>query len=146
MTPTPIATTRPLTEIQREHRALRGHLADFEDQLSAVAGLPATVARFEDLRAEIVRHFAYEERDGYLEPALKSAPWLDRDAARLLAQHAEFVDEVDELLEQLRSADGAAPSGLRERYRRFRRKLEHHENRENRLLHRAFVRDVAAGD
>lgn len=132
---------------QIRHQSLRASLVEFSKALKAPAEPRAVAKQFTELHGAISDHFAFEEEGGYFEGVLSDAPWLAAEVKILRKQHAVFLQELLEL-------EGLVEPKKKRRswkdmevaFRRFRRRIVDHENRENRLIQRAAMRDLGPSD
>lgn len=100
------------------------------------------------LRRRLTKHFAQEERGGYLAQALAAAPQFTLEARTLREQHRQLLDELDQL------ADGLAASeppfeGWQDARRRLDEtlgRLREHEAAETRIVQAAAEDDLGEGE
>lgn len=93
-------------------------------------------------------HFEFEEGDGYFASLVQKAPRTAATVERLLREHREMSQEVEEMIVIAREdlAQKHDTSDLAERYRKFREKLEVHEHLENDLLQDVYTEDIGTKD
>ncbi len=98
----------------------------------------------EDLKRDLPEHFALEERDGHMVSAIAVAPRFHRNAAQLIAQHADFCDRLTLLLSHAREAGTSFQSWARVQQDFFRLSADllEHERAENDLISRAYNEDI----
>jgi hypothetical protein len=92
--------------IHAEHRELIRRLAAERDTWNRIDSPTASnYSELRDqlcaLRDELARHFAGEERGGYLAHVVEAAPRLERQVAKLCLQHADFLERLDNLIGRL---------------------------------------------
>lgn len=136
-----------------EHRELMRDIAELRrwcKQLDEI-GIPKygeLGSRLTELRQRLNAHFLEEESGGYLASALTVAPRYARDAGRLLEQHRELLQRLDEFIERLQAVEppfdcwGDAHQELND----FLVCLRDHEGAENAILQAAFSQDVGTAD
>ena len=92
-----------------QHRELHDRLVEARAAFIGTAGGPTAAAtarrRVTDLREYLARHFAQEERGGFLEESLARMPRLSRAVRDVLAEHPALLAEIDGLLERLAARD-----------------------------------------
>ncbi|MEK6236132.1 MAG: hemerythrin domain-containing protein [Planctomycetales bacterium] len=146
-----------LGEILEEHAEQRRILAraeqafrDFSDEDRSprdrdLAGISDQLA---DLRPHLTRHFAFEERGGYLCEALEVAPRYSEEAAELQGQHAVFLKQLAEIEGRVRDFPFGRESwnAIQDAFEDFLATMSEHEHRENALVQSAFGDDVGVGD
>lgn len=88
--------------------------------------------RVHRLRERLKRHFAEEERGGYLAPVIAAAPELASQADQLKRQHPEFLKDLDEFSIQLENRESAFPNWeeVHRKFDEFLRRLHEHESAE----------------
>jgi iron-sulfur cluster repair protein YtfE (RIC family) len=101
-----------------------------------------------ELEERLPRHFATEERAGFLSEAVNQAPRLSRRAEELRAECAQLAEGLASLRTRMRSAGRATRrwQELDAECRRFAEAYLDHESRENDLIHEAWVEDIGAVD
>ena len=63
--------------------------------------------RIRELRDVLAKHFAKEERGGYLAPAANQLPQTDPQLELLQRQHGEFLDTLDGDIGRLQACESA---------------------------------------
>jgi len=126
--------------VDQDHERL--HAIVRRIQLSSSDG-PALAAALDEFDAALVEHFSHEEHpQGVLAALARRAP-ADREAfLEILAEHASFLSNVQELLAEARDGS-ASPAGLAARATMLGRILGDHERREREILN-AVGRDRPA--
>jgi hypothetical protein len=138
---TPVADT-----LRRAHAAVLEDLRALEQAVGPGPGGSAAqvCARLEAMQAHLVRHFLFEEWNGYLDGVRQKEPRLGRAVEKLAGEHRELADELEGLVAATRAGD---PEGsLRERVRRWLGRVRRHEARGNDLVQDAFGLDLGAED
>jgi hypothetical protein len=138
-------------EIMRDHRALHVLL----DRARALSRAPLEALpkqrwlsvldhEVRSLTTALERHFALEERGGYLREVTQRRPRFERQIHDLAAQHAVFRGQLGGLARGLSTAPdvGAAQAQLDQ----LLSELEAHEHAENELLQAAASVELGAGD
>lgn len=145
-----------LRRFHAEHAELRRSLDELVARMHAItegiandAG-PRAEARwlFAELEERVPRHFADEERFGFLSNAIELAPRLSRQADDLRAEHGALRAQLDALAFHVRDA-GADPvrwEELEGACEAFAEQLGDHEERENELILEALTEDPGAVD
>ena len=136
-------------KILEEHRALRKLLAQIEQELTKKS---SPVTEVGDLLGQLgdrlVRHFAFEEEEGYFSDAVSRSPQLVAKANDLMAQHPKMCARVRDLTIQI----GPSPSApdwweeTRTRFLAFKEELLKHERTEDALIQEAYNRDIGSHD
>jgi hypothetical protein len=130
-----------------EHRRVHGLLNRIDQQWSLTSGAPRprlVISNlregFDELRRELVKHFAEEEEGGVLEEAVARCPGLGREEMRLEEEHSALLGELDRIITGMQTAMevGLIPRELNQTLRLFVQRLQSHEADENRLLERGF--------
>lgn len=100
------------------------------------------------LRNRVAAHFGEEEQGGYLSAALTAAPRLTHQAEELLRQHVKLIQELDEVLHEVRAPQRTEASwaGSFHKFDHFVKTFRAHEEAENTLLVSAFEQDIGTGD
>lgn len=103
------------------------------------------------LRDKLAMHFSLEEAYGYFEDPIEAAPWLDRLANELRAEHetlyrqiVDLVERAEDLLYQGHRAELVINIPLA--FGVFDDQLCQHEQRETGLILAAFDDDIGVGD
>jgi hypothetical protein len=133
--------------LDEKHQGLLKSLDKLQDAAQpAKESRPADLAReLESARRDIVEHFRFEEQNGYMAPVLKIQPNLERKVAHLLADHAQLLRSLDDLIAETRTAP-ALNSALRDKVVDWIHGVLRHEHGENALVQEAFNRDLPAED
>jgi len=142
--------------LAREHVTLRRLIAELrgicmeapktgiEDWLNRVLDC------FEHFEAHYVKHMSLEERGGYLVPVLDEArPTLNKEVARLQAEHPQFVVMMESIKTQMRKlsvADSILVRDLCCRIAQLLSYIEQHEQEEDLLLIEGINREIGAKD
>ncbi|EAQ82143.1 hemerythrin domain-containing protein [Blastopirellula marina] len=129
-----------------EHDLLReilGVLSADDNGRSEWISLPAML---DELYDRLSQHFLAEEQGGYMSDALRRAPHLADEAARLAGEHSLFLAEIKECRKEADDQSTPYSADLRGRFRKFTERYFHHEHHENSLVQRAFDIDIGVGD
>ncbi len=97
--------------------------------------------RIRRLQRDLARHFADEEKVGFLRHAVEVAPRLSRRARAIASEHARLRIGLEELA-NLAQRELAPWAELRFAFQAFSAELEVHEDRENELIDEAFLDDL----
>jgi hypothetical protein len=97
------------------------------------------------MRERVLRHFALEEKDGYLHAALTYAERLQGMAASLFQEHTVLLQQLDNLIAQVKQASHVSADIVRD-VEALIRKFHEHEHRENELVQRAVNEVIGAID
>lgn len=95
--------------MHQEHRTLRALQEDLLDRFEAFADEPSEdthaelVEVFEHFRASLVRHFEFEEADGYLQVVVERRPHHQTRVNELRAEHDAIREVLGRLDGELRS-------------------------------------------
>jgi hypothetical protein len=136
--------SRQHRELKREVHRLRGRLGELPKGGAVEGWHEATLEEVALLRDCLGKHFALEERDGYLEPVIERNPNLSGKVGLLCAQHAAILREVDRAESACRSRMPAAEvSSL---LGAALDSLERHEAEESDLVQSALSDDIGAAD
>ncbi|HMB67831.1 MAG TPA: hemerythrin domain-containing protein [bacterium] len=133
-------TPEAARQIREEHARLKELLA----RIGATGDLPGLLPLLEDLRDLLASHFAREEAEDAIGPAVLSSR-LRNLAQEILAEHAVFLRDLDRLIEQGREARetrDAVFSGMENLSRR----LREHEAKEDELILDLAETDLGGGD
>lgn len=124
-------------------RSILGALSADDNGRTEWISLPDMLDELYDRLSE---HFLAEEQGGYMQDALRRAPHLAEEAARLVGEHPLFLLEIKAC--RLEADEQSAPfsAELRGRFRKFTERYLHHEHHENSLVQRAFDVDIGVGD
>jgi hypothetical protein len=123
-----------LKDLRALHRAVQATPAERPAELAAV---------LEGARANVHRHFHFEERNGYTASVLEVQPHLERAVQRLHEEHGRLLRWLDGLIAEVRSAS-ALSDELREQVRGWLRGIQRHERSENILVQDAFNLDIGS--
>ena len=142
-----------LNALLAEHRDLLGEISGLRHWCDEVAqgGRPRfgeMGSRVRMFRRRLTKHFALEERGGYLSEALAAAPRFTPEAEALRRQHRQMLDELDQL------ADGLAASPppfagwqeARGKLEETLNRLRAHEAAETRIVQAAVEDDLGEGE
>jgi iron-sulfur cluster repair protein YtfE (RIC family) len=145
-----------LKRFHEEHAALHDMLRSLRQRVREAAASAGEGARARsevgsllgELAERLPRHFATEERAGFLSEAVNQAPRLSRRADELRAECAQLAAGVAALRTRMRSAGRATRrwQELDAECRRFAEAYHDHESRENQLIHEAWSEDIGAVD
>jgi hypothetical protein len=128
----------------RAHAKLLDDLQQLEDVASgeSVAKLHQRLA---STRTDLLAHFRFEERGGYMEAVKQQEPRLERFVDQLAHEHKDLADALEALVGQARVAAGL-DAALRAGVRGWIERVRAHEARENDLVQNAFNLDIGAKD
>lgn len=136
-----------------DHRELMRQVGDLREWWSELDDLGTPRydemgGRLSSLREILADHFQQEEKGGYLAAALAVAPRFNEEASELCAQHAKFLEALDQFIEQLMTTPPAFQSWqeARDHFEQFLKELRRHEARENAIVQSAFGEDMGTGD
>ncbi len=104
---------------------------------------------FDHLRAHLLKHFALEEREGYLIPVLERRPTLSAEVHRLKQEHDEMQHIFDGIHNQFKMVTPESNLLIRDLCARIRDVLQfvhEHEERENLLVTFVFTQDIGSKD
>jgi hypothetical protein len=138
------------TELNHEHVSLLRQLGCLEERPQAgtadCAGL--LLERLREVQAGLKRHFHFEEQGGYMSHILADAPYLDRTARELLAEHGRLSDYLDSLITSAAAVppESLVTPDLREKVKQWVLLVRGHEARENRLVQQACNQDIGTDD
>jgi hypothetical protein len=133
----------PEERIRQEHSNLKALLERVE-ATTDLSGLRDLVV---DLRGMLGRHFVTEEEpDGFYESVAASAPHLAVRIERLLAEHAAFLADLDELVGRIESCLAGPVAELRRDAAALSKRIREHEQRETDLLSDSVYNDLGGGD
>lgn len=133
-------TPEALRQIQEEHAQLKKLLA----RINVTAELGSLLPLLEELRDLLTSHFAREEAEDALGPAVLRSR-LQNTAREILAEHGVFLKDLERLIEQGRQAfetRGAVLQGVEDLTRR----LHEHEVKEDELILDLAETDLGGGD
>lgn len=132
-----------ISEHRRLHEAVqtieqRWRLVDME--AASEDTVTELVAGLEQLRNELRHHFAEEESGGCIEEAVTRCPSLSQDAARIEHEHVSLLDQLGQIVEQLRQVcvDASLANASHCAFEDFVKRLHAHETAENEILEQGF--------
>jgi hypothetical protein len=138
------------TELGHEHASLLRQLVYLEEgpETGKADCAGPLVGSLREVRAVLHRHFHFEEQGGYMSHILADAPYLDRTARELLAEHSRLGDRLDSLITSAAGVPTGSPVApdLREQVRQWVLLVRGHEARENRLIQQACNQDIGTED
>jgi hypothetical protein len=131
----------------RAHAALAEDLRQLEEAIRPASGdgFVALRARLDATSAHLLRHFEFEEQNGYLDAVRKREPRLERNVEQLGGEHPELAHGLEVLIGKARAVTSLWDS-LREDVRGWIERVRQHEARENDLVQDAFNWDIGAED
>ncbi|UUO06533.1 hemerythrin domain-containing protein [Blastopirellula sp. J2-11] len=129
-----------------EHDLLRDILGVLSADDNGRTDWNSLPAMFDELYDRLNEHFLAEEHGGYMNDALRRAPHLAEEAARLAGEHPMFLVEIQECRKEAEDQSAPYSADLRGRFRKFTERYFHHEHHENSLVQRAFDIDIGVGD
>lgn len=137
----------------KEHREVMKHINDLREWVKEIGelGVPhfgELGTRLQPLRDELSRHFAEEEEGGYLSVALSRAPRFSREAEELQEQHAQFLKDLNTLIDKLHESEPPFSSWQQAcaEFEEILTRIRRHEGRENAIVQAAFETDIGEGD
>jgi hypothetical protein len=136
----PAMTPEAARQIREEHVRLKKLLA----RIAATGELAALLPLLDDLRDLLASHFAREEAEDAIGPAVLRSR-LRNVAQEILAEHGVFLRDLDRLIEQGRQARetrDAVFAGTEDLSRR----LHDHEVKEDELILDLAETDLGGGD
>jgi len=139
-------------DLLAEHQELMRKIADicaFRGDVCELGVGPKCIEmadRVTDIRRLLEHHFAVEEDGGYMGNVLAIAPQFTEQATELCAQHAAFLQTLDDLEASLRTPESDVCTSVCGDFDTFISDLQAHEHRENNLIQQAFNQDDGAGD
>jgi hypothetical protein len=148
-----IATLASITHtVLEEHRELQravtalGLVIRSPEEFAARRGVIA--ARIVDLRHQLARHFAAEEKGGFFEEIQRAAPESADACARLRQQHVAILAGLDRGRDELppASSEASAIESWAATIRAVLAEVGLHEEREDTLLYRALEGGGGAPD
>lgn len=126
-------------QIAADHHNLRVTI----DQLLQVSELPLVIAQLRRLRAELVDHFKLEEgADGLAQVIGETAPNSLNKLTRLFEEHGEFLDTIEELIDQTNACLNGPMAEIHSGIRELCTRLEEHEVMETELILDAVFTDL----
>jgi hypothetical protein len=116
--------------------------------------LPRLTAGLAAIRCELAQHFGEEDRGGCLEEAVARCPAIAPEVRRLMAEHEDLIERLDDLVARCQTA--SCPSecqvqAIEQELRLVVGELRRHEALESRVVQRGFAvsledTDQAASD
>lgn len=127
-----------------EHRRLHKQLVSTRSNLQkSDTPLSAIIQQLNDLRRELVHHFAEEEYGGCMEEAVVLVPRLAEELERLKREHGLLLARLEDLIRTCESAnDSTSRTYLCQEFEQFLSMLRRHEADENRLVQTGFNVDL----
>lgn len=143
-----------LKSLQSEHDELLEGIKDIEQFWTEVNELgkgpkyEEMASRVHQLRQRLKRHFAEEERGGYLAPVVAAVPQLGSEAAELKQQHQVFLNALDRFSQHLENRDSAFHNWdeVHAEVEEFLRELHEHESAEMELVQKGLRLNFFAND
>jgi hemerythrin len=125
-------------------------LHDLEKLEAAVE--PESGRKIEDIRpllaatqAHLLRHFRFEEYEGYMDLVRTREPRLERAVQHLAEEHQQLANSLSELITEADRADALSDT-FRAEVQAWLARVHGHEVRENELVQDAFSLDLGAKD
>jgi len=139
-------TTGTVAEALRQaHAALTQDMNELEAMLASSPAAAPLHARLQTMRADLAKHFAFEEQNGYMAEVRRREPRLEHAIQQLAREHQELLQGLDTLLHDCvmsRTVD----ESLKARTLAWLRRLRKHELCENDLVQDAYQFDVSGED
>jgi len=141
-----------VSDLLAEHQELMQKITDicaFRGEVCELGVGPKCIEMADqvaDIRRLLEHHFDVEEDGGYMRNVLAVAPQFTEQAMELCAQHAEFLQTLDDLEVRLRTPESDVCITVCGDFDTFISDLQDHEHRENNLIQQAFNQDDGAGD
>ncbi len=130
--------------MRREHAELGHHIGEVRELLSAtMLDWAHLVHVLRALDANIARHFAFEETDGYLAEVPDRTPSLEREITDLRGEHGRMRKELRAIREVCEDRDSKR---LRDKLEGWLSLLAEHERRENALFLRLLEDETGIAD
>jgi Hemerythrin HHE cation binding domain len=134
-----------LQALQTEHDELLEEIADIQqfwmevNELGLGPKYEEMASRVHQFRERLKRHFAEEERDGYLAPAITAAPRLAPKAEKLKQQHPLLLETLDGFSQQLEQRESAYHNWdeVHSDFEAFLEQMHEHESAEMAILRAA---------
>jgi hemerythrin len=139
-------TTDLAAEALAAHEKLMQHLQELEARAGHETGLAELAAGLSRVRSDVTAHFEFEQQGGYMSDVLDRAPHMCPRIDKLLAQHAELLESLDELITRARGGTEQTIASLRQRTAQWIAAVRAHESAENRLVQKVFSREECAED
>jgi hemerythrin len=149
--------TRPQTLLQMlldEHQELCkqiDELRQFWDEVDELGQGPKYEemgSRVRELRELLAKHFADEERGGYLAPALERSPQFRVQAEQLKRQHQQLFDTLNRYIDRLQTCESTFHcwQEVRTEFEDFLRRLHEHEAAETAIVETASGNEISTAD
>jgi hypothetical protein len=144
-----------LAEIKEVHEELWRTLQQLRDMCARPTSLGDDATGFVELlvrlRDQLAMHFSLEEAYGYFEDPVDVAPWLDKYAHELRAEHENLYQEIVALVERAEDSlfhnrRDELSNGIPLAFGVFDDQFSRHEQRETDLIFAAFHDDIGVGD
>lgn len=136
--------TKQVSGVEPLLRAHRQLLEDLSHLEKAAAGDGARMGPgLARARADIGRHFLFEEQNGYLDSVRQREPFKERQIQTLYGQHLELLRSLDELIQE---ASNGGAHALGDKVRAWVQSVRQHETEEDELVQDAFNLEIAAED
>lgn len=134
-------------EMIRAHARLVGDLRILEQAARPYSreSLSAFRTRLQTTRRDLVKHFRFEEQDGYMNAIRTKEPRLGHKIDKIGSQHQELLHSLELLIVDCKRADRWSRR-LRDETQRWVRLVRQHERNESRLVQEVFGSDIGAED
>jgi hypothetical protein len=131
----------------REHAVLVEQLLQLEQAagLPPEEGEPRVRSQLARVGEHLLKHFRFEEENGYMDEALAHQPRLERVGQQLFAEHRQLADGLVALLAEADGGHGGDPS-FGAKVRAWLDQVRQHEHREVMLIEDAFCLDIGTKD
>lgn len=134
----------------QEYRTLQQVERTLTDAVANPAAWTKVVPAFEHLRAHMIKLFALEDTEGFLNQVAIERPDKSREAARFRSEHHALTNRAAEILAALRSASAANDMRAGERVagdiRGMLTELRRHEEGEGAFVQALFSEDISVND
>jgi len=143
----PKAKTSPADALGRAHVKLLDDISELERVVGPTvrAEIASLLDRLIATQAHVVKHFQFEERNGYMDEIRKHEPRLERTIQQLEDEHGQLATSLSEIIGDV-TKSAEVGDALRAKVKRWIGNLRGHESRENQLVLDVFNRDEAAED
>jgi hypothetical protein len=133
--------------LSKAHAALLADLRELEQAVHPSSGesLAELRARLGEVRADITKHFRFEEQNGYMDVVRKREPRLERNIQQLADEHRLLAGTLDGLVRKSGAVSKLGET-LRQEVRAWIERVRQHEARENDLIQDAFNLDIGTED
>ncbi len=129
--------------IRDEHESLKEVL----ERLASTTDLEVVATLLKDLRGHLAAHFEHEEGAGGMHDAVSDPnPHLEGLVKEILAEHREFLNDLDGILEGAREVIDVTTPNILLDVANLTRRLHDHEIRETELLTDAKFTDLGDKD